>query len=81
MWKFRHFAFETETIALELLSEVENIVRNSSKTSKIELTIAETELGIDFYKRYKYEQEAELKNHYRWGETCYVLAKSFKRQE
>ena len=76
-WKFRHFAFETERIAEELLNEGERRVREKSSTIKIELTLAENEEGLDFYKRRGYSQEGMLTNHYRWGETCYVLGKSF----
>ena len=77
LWKFRHFAFESKDIASQLLDEAEKRVKESSDTSKIELTIAETEEGIDFYKLKGYEPEGALLNHYRWGETCYVLSKYF----
>ena len=50
LWKFRHFAFESEDIASQLLDEAEKRVKKASKTSKIELSIAETEKGIKFYK-------------------------------
>ncbi len=76
-WKFRHFAFESESVAEKLLAEAERNVKAACKTAKIELTIAETEEGIDFYKKHGYVQEGSLKNHYRWGETCFVLGKSF----
>ncbi|MBU0456595.1 MAG: hypothetical protein KKD75_00460 [Nanoarchaeota archaeon] len=76
-WKFRHFAFTSEEIATDLLLEAEKTIQNASKTAKIELNITETEESIDFYKQHGYEQEGELKNHFRWGETCFVLAKSF----
>jgi len=76
-WKFRHFAFTSEEVAEKLLQEAERRVKESSKTTKVELTIAESEKGMEFYKKNEYEQEAELKNHYRWGETCFVLGKSF----
>jgi len=78
VWKFKHFAFESEDIASKLLAEAEKIARKSSKTAKIELTIAETEKGIKFYKSNGYKQEGALKNHYRFGETCFILSKSFK---
>ncbi len=79
LWKFRHFAFYSDDIAEKLLEEAEKKVRKSSKTSKIELTIAETEQGIGFYKAHGYKKEAALRNHYRWGETCFTLSKSFRR--
>lgn len=78
LWKFRHFAFENEDIGSKLLKEAEKIIKKKSKTVKIELTIAETEPGKEFYLSNGYKQEAALTNHYRWGETCYVLAKSLK---
>lgn len=77
IWKFRHFAFENEEIASELLGEAEKRVRKASQTSKIELNLAETEQGINFYKSKGYKQEGTLSNHYRWGETCFILSKSF----
>jgi ribosomal protein S18 acetylase RimI-like enzyme len=76
IWKFRHFAFETENIGQKLLKEAEKRVKELSKTVKIELTISETEEGIDFYKENGYEQEGSLKNHFRWGEICFMLGKS-----
>tara|TARA_Y100000310_G_C20704331_1_gene833686 strand:- start:14057 stop:14527 length:471 start_codon:yes stop_codon:yes gene_type:complete len=77
-WKFRHFAFETEAIALDLLEYAEEIIKQTSQTCKIELTIAENEEGIEFYKNNGYEQEAMLRNHYRWDETCFILGKSLQ---
>jgi len=78
LWKFRHFAFENEDIGSKLLKEAEKIIKQKSKTVKIELTIAETEPGKEFYLANGYKQEAALTNHYRWNETCFVLAKSLK---
>jgi hypothetical protein len=77
LWKLRHFAFTRADMGSLLLEEAEKKVQESSKTSKVELTIAETEEGIDFFKMRGYEQEGILKNHYRWDERCYVLSKSF----
>ena len=75
-WKLRHFAF-TDDNGKELLMEAEKRVHKSSTTAKIELTIAETEISLEFYKQNGYEQEGALTNHYRWGETCFLLGKSF----
>ena len=79
LWKFRHFAFTSEEAGSKLLEEAENKIKEESETSKIELTIAENEEGINFYKSKGYVQEAELKNHYRQGETCFILSKSLKK--
>ncbi|HIH11669.1 TPA: GNAT family N-acetyltransferase [Candidatus Woesearchaeota archaeon] len=79
LWKFRHFAFDSNNIALKMLNEAEKRVKRASKTSKIELTIAENEVGIEFYKNNGYRIEGQLTHHYRYGETCYILAKGFKR--
>ena len=79
LWKFRHFAFESEDVASRLLGEAEKRVKRASKTSKIELTIAETESGIRFYRSKGYNQEGALSNHYRWGETCYILSRSISK--
>lgn len=76
-WKFRHFAYKNHTVGKELLVYAEEFVKKSSDTSKIELTIAETEEDIDFLKKNDYEEEGALKHHYRWDETCYVLSKWF----
>ena len=76
-WKFRHFTFTNEKAATKLLKEAEKRVKKSSKTVKIELTIAENENSLDFFKQNDYEEEGRLTNHYRWGETCLVLSKSF----
>lgn len=76
IWKFRHFAFEDEDIAKDMLEEAERIISEKSETAKIELTIAETEEGKEFYLENGYSQEGELENHYRFGESCYILGKS-----
>ena len=77
LWKFRHFVFENEKVFSQLLKEAEKRVRKASKTSKIELTIAETERGMDSYLANGYVREAMLSHHYRWGETCFILGKAF----
>ncbi|MAG60780.1 hypothetical protein CL619_03260 [archaeon] len=79
-WKFRHFAFSNETAGLALLKECEQYVHQQSKTAKIELNIAESEAQLNFYKEHGYHKEATLRNHYRWGETCFVLGKSLKQK-
>ena len=76
-WKFRHFAFESEPIAEELLGFAEERIKEQSATAKVELSIAESEQAIDFYKKWAYKQEGALSNHYRQGETCFILGKSF----
>lgn len=76
LWKLRHFAFNSEEIAVQLLAQAEAHIHAASQTAKIELTIAETEQGIAFYKSQGYMTEGTLRNHYRWGETCYILGKS-----
>ena len=78
LWKYRHCAFVSEKEAKELLNGVEKRIRTKSPTAKVELTIAEKEKGKEFYIKNGYILEGKLKNHYRWGETCYILSKSFK---
>lgn len=78
-WKFRHFAFVDEAAAQSLLEAAEEEVKEASATAKIEITIAENEPALDFYKANGYEQEGALTNHFRWGETCYILSKSFDK--
>ncbi len=77
LWKYRHFAFKNDSVGSLLLREAEKYVRKQSKTAKVELTIAENERGIDFYKNNGYKQEAALSHHYRFGETCFILSKAF----
>ena len=77
LWMLRHFAFTRADFGEELLKEAERQVREGSKTAKVELRIAESEEGINFFRMQGYEQEGCLRNHYRWGERCYVLSKSF----
>jgi hypothetical protein len=75
-WRFRHFAFETEELGAQLLGEAERRIKEKSSTAKIELNIAETEQGKEFYLSHGYVQEGILMNHFRWGEKCFVLGKS-----
>lgn len=77
VWKLRHFAFGNNEIGTQLLQEAEKRIQKASKTAKVELTIAETEKGINFYQKNGYKQEGILRNHYRYGEKCYILGKSF----
>ena len=79
LWKFRHFAFESEEIASKLWDDAEKKVKKSSETAKIELTIAENEKSLNFFRANGYEEEGKLKNHYRFGETCFILSKSFNQ--
>ncbi len=78
LWKFRHFAYKDIESAKELIKEAERIIKKSSKTNKIELTIAESEGQdiITILKDLNYEEEGILKNHYRWGEITLILSKS-----
>ena len=59
-----------------LLEEAERRVKKLSNTSKIELTLIDSE-NLDYYENKGYKKEAVLENHYRWNETCYILSKSF----
>jgi len=77
VWKLRHFAFANEAAAEELLKYAEGKIKKSSKTAKIELSIAETEKSVEFYKDQGYLIEGVLKNHYRWNETTFIVSKSF----
>jgi hypothetical protein len=79
VWKFMHLAYSDEESAKELLAHAEELIQTKSETAKIELRIAENEPCLDFLKSQGYEQEGELKNHYRWNETCFILSKSIQR--
>ena len=80
-WKLMHFCYYHESAAILLLRESEKIIKKSSKTAKIALTIAENEKALIFFKKEGYIQEGELKNHYRHGETSYILGKTFNSKE
>ncbi len=73
-WKFRHFAFRNENSGEEMLVACEEYVKKQSNTIKIELTISESESSLHFFEGQSYQNEGLLKNHYRWGETCYVTS-------
>ncbi len=77
IWKFRHFAFPSDDIGSRLLALAEDCARSASTTAKIELTIAESEPGKEFYLNHGYVEEGVLNNHYRPREKCYILGKSF----
>jgi hypothetical protein len=76
LWKLRHFAFKTRLAGKKILKAAEDIAKQSSTTSKIEISIACSECGMDFYKQNGYSEEGKLVNHYRFGETTTVLGKS-----
>ncbi len=76
LWKFRHFAFLSDDVGVQLLKTAEDHVKKLSKTVKIELTIAETESSKEFYLSNGYVEEGILKDHYRPREKCYLLGKS-----
>ena len=78
LYKFRHFAFDNEENATNLLDYVEDIISNNSETSKVEVTIADGEKGIEMYKNAGFILEGSLSNHYRDGEITFVLGKSFR---
>ncbi|MBN2881137.1 hypothetical protein JXM83_03720 [Candidatus Woesearchaeota archaeon] len=75
--KLRHFAFESDSIGLEMLNWLEKIVMERSTTAKIEVTIADGEKGFEMYKRAGFILEGSLSNHYRHGEITFVLGKSY----
>jgi len=57
LWKFRHFSYLSEEAGLMLLNEAENMIQNESNTSKVELTIAENEMTLGFFKKEGYNEE------------------------
>lgn len=77
VWKYRHLAFNDDDVGKELVTFAEQQIMDMSATAKVELTISETEAGHALYCDLNYEEEGKLDNHYRWGETTYVLSKSF----
>ena len=75
-WRLRHFAYENEAAATQLLKAAEEYIKEQSTTAKIEVNIAQSEKGIQFYKANGFEVEGQLKNHYRWNETTTIVGKS-----
>lgn len=77
LWQIKHFAFETETIASELLQHVENMMKDSSETATVIVNFAETEEGLEFYKKSDFKVEAEIENYFRWEEKLMILTKNY----
>ncbi len=75
-WKLKHIAFDSEDVGRDLLAAAEKKIRLKSETAKIEISVAESEPQIDFFEENGYQKEAEMKNHYRWDETCFIFSKS-----
>lgn len=76
VFKLRHFAFATENAGESLLAFAEKQIK--SKTAKIEVTLADNEEGMQFYRKHGFQLEGTLKNHYRWGESCLAFGKSLE---
>lgn len=77
--KFKHIAVDKEYrekgVGSDLLKKAEQLVGKG----KIEINVSENEKEtIEFYKKNGYEQEAELKSHYRENENCFIMGKVFK---
>ncbi len=77
LWKLKHLAFDSEDACRKLLAEAEKIIMDKPGTAKIEINVAESEPSADFYEELGYKNEAELRDHYRNGEKCFVFSKSF----
>lgn len=77
MFKFRHFAFKDEETFKQLLTHAEDLIKQSSQTTTIVNTIAETEKDIKFYENNGYKKIGPIENYYRPNENCYLLTKSF----
>jgi ribosomal protein S18 acetylase RimI-like enzyme len=76
LFNFKHIAvskdFQDKGIGSALIEGAEN----AAGKGKVEINVGERESGsLVFYKKMGYEQEAELKSHYRKGESCFVMGK------
>jgi ribosomal protein S18 acetylase RimI-like enzyme len=75
LFNFKHVGvlpeYQGKDIGSSLLKEAEKI----AGTGKIEIRVSEVEGAIGFYEKNSYEKEAELKSHYRKGETCFIMGK------
>ena len=88
VWKYNHLAvsenYRKQGLGGSLVKSAENIILDAINkklfnTAKIEIGVVDTKkLVIDFYKKYDFEIEGELKSHYRFGEKVYVLGKEIK---
>jgi ribosomal protein S18 acetylase RimI-like enzyme len=65
-------AFRGKGIGRAIMEKAEEIIG----TGKIEIHVAENEkIALPFYKKLGYKQEGILSDHYRKGESCYLLGK------
>jgi len=87
LWRIKHLAIakgnQHHGVGSAILDEIEDMIKErisikDMKSAKIEVHVAENEKeSIGFYKKHGFEVEGELKDHYRKGEICYILGKSF----
>ncbi len=88
VWKYNHLAvsenYQKQGFGGSLVKSAENMILDAINnklfnTAKIEIGVVDTKkLVVDFYKKYDFEIEGELKSHYRFGETVYILGKEIK---
>ena len=79
--RFKHIAVAEahrgQGLAEGLFKEAEKMLDNA----KIEIHVSENEKdALPFYERMGFEKEADLKDHYRMGERCYIMGKTLERE-
>ena len=82
VWKFKHFAFRkglNDDVEGEIMAEIEDRLRKKSKSTKIQLNLAQTESRyLKLFEKYGFKKEATLENHYRVGENMFIYSKLVK---
>ena len=87
LWRIKHLAVSREKqhegVGSVILEEIEGMIKErisikDVKSAKAEVHVSENEKeSIGFYKKHGFVIEGELKDHYRKGETCFILGKSY----
>lgn len=79
IWKLKHFALKNgldEEIEREIVLEIEQRLKNKSKSVKIQLNLSEKEKRyIDLFHKYGFKKEGTLEDHYRVGEKMFIYSK------
>ena len=80
--RFKHIViaeeFQGQGIGKSLIKYSEREIGNG----KIEIHVSDNEkYALEFYKHMGYRIEGELPDHYRLGETCFILGKTLKNDK
>lgn len=73
--RIKHLAYEDIKQGQALLDEAERRASEGVKSAKIEAHLAQGESAVSLFHDKSYTKQAELPDHYRMGERCYVYGK------